>query len=169
VARVTGLVNVRAGPRSKRFKRRQIEALFDTAQPRFKFADQDAVADDGRMIFHDSAAETDHLLASLLVLRNGRASAARRSEATSARSDRMSAFNSAFMSHRCVHVSHLGAHLTQMLEDKAFRFGTHAAMVSTCSRGRHKPEGVVPERAGDGPAGVVEALQEPRLQQVIVP
>jgi hypothetical protein len=113
VARVTGLVNVRAGPRSKRFKRRQIEALFDTAQPRFKFADQDAVADDGRMIFHDSAAETDHLLASLLVLRNGRASAARRSEATSARSDRMSAFNSAFMSPIAAFMSPISARISR--------------------------------------------------------
>lgn len=41
----------------------KVEMLLDPPKTRFKFADKDAVADRGRMIFDHRSAQTDNLLA----------------------------------------------------------------------------------------------------------
>ncbi|WP_442581161.1 hypothetical protein ACSBOB_03915 [Mesorhizobium sp. ASY16-5R] len=45
---------------------RQVEMLFDPAHARLEFGNQDAVADDGSVIFDDGAAQRDDLVAQFL-------------------------------------------------------------------------------------------------------
>ena len=58
--------DVAQGAFSGRIERGQVEVLLDAAHARFELADQDAVAEDGGVIFDDRAAQAHDLLAQLL-------------------------------------------------------------------------------------------------------